>query len=616
MLGLITIFALGLTLTPAPGPSDLLPNEEGFLGVLGTHSAKPLKPGALILGGADRVLMGLSIVNGGKSVLPGQNFKLEDCLVNSENNFLSLGLGYGFDVALEIPMYYEYTPGFPDHTEILDAGDIAFLIKSKLPMNVRFTSLAILTELSAPTSSSRGVLPKKVGYIPANDLFPNESVHPMGLNVPRLGAGGAITVDLSELTDGNEALLHLNILANRSLASSKEDPLGTMRIALAAEIAPTRSFRLEAELRHETLLAQVTELFHPRAQTVTLSLGLGMAVGRSFSLQGGIVMAPPAWNSLETITVVSPSGEGRLQYRIYPTASVFLGMAWQGFPMRRDTDRDGVPDSKDNCPTIPEDQDGFQDTDGCPDGDNDGDGIPDELDQCPYATEDFDGFEDRDGCPDVDNDRDGILEGRDACPNDAEDKDGFQDSDGCPELDNDQDGITDLQDKCPMQPENKNGIDDADGCPEQDTDGDGIQDMLDKCPNEKEIINFYQDEDGCPDERPEAIRDGVLQGIDFMPGTADLLATSDTILVHLAFKLKAFLGTEIEIQAHLDDRAGPRAKELTEARAEAVADALNKLGIDLRRMKRTGYGYSRPLVPNRTAKGRAANRRIEIKRLN
>src|SRR5262249_43949814 len=44
---------------------------------------------------------------------------------------------------------------------------------------------------------------------------------------------------------------------------------------------------------------------------------------------------------------------------------------------RKDTDGDGIPDDEDACPTEPEDKDGFQDADGCPDPDNDGDGIPD-----------------------------------------------------------------------------------------------------------------------------------------------------------------------------------------------------------------------------------------------
>ncbi|MCC6875684.1 MAG: hypothetical protein IT378_15360, partial [Sandaracinaceae bacterium] len=41
-------------------------------------------------------------------------------------------------------------------------------------------------------------------------------------------------------------------------------------------------------------------------------------------------------------------------------------------------------------------------------GDRDGDGMRDDVDQCPTEPEDFDGFADEDGCPDPDNDRDGI----------------------------------------------------------------------------------------------------------------------------------------------------------------------------------------------------------------
>ena len=66
----------------------------------------------------------------------------------------------------------------------------------------------------------------------------------------------------------------------------------------------------------------------------------------------------------------------------------------------RDSDGDGIPDDVDQCPNEPEDYDGFQDEDGCPDPDNDGDGIPDVDDLCPLDPEDFDGFQDEDGCPD------------------------------------------------------------------------------------------------------------------------------------------------------------------------------------------------------------------------
>jgi len=99
--------------------------------------------------------------------------------------------------------------------------------------------------------------------------------------------------------------------------------------------------------------------------------------------------------------------------------------------------------------------------------DRDHDGIADAVDKCPDDPEDKDGFQDADGCPDPDNDVDGLLDKDDDCPNEPEDKDGFEDTDGCPDPDNDHDGILDKDDACPNQPENFNGIEDDDGCPDQ-----------------------------------------------------------------------------------------------------------------------------------------------------
>ena len=95
-------------------------------------------------------------------------------------------------------------------------------------------------------------------------------------------------------------------------------------------------------------------------------------------------------------------------------------------------------------------------------GDRDGDGIPDDVDQCPRIPEDLDGFQDDDGCPDEDNDGDGITDKLDKCPNEPEDRDGFEDDDGCPDPDNDKDGVPDLADKCPNEP----GVP-PDGCPKK-----------------------------------------------------------------------------------------------------------------------------------------------------
>ena len=107
-----------------------------------------------------------------------------------------------------------------------------------------------------------------------------------------------------------------------------------------------------------------------------------------------------------------------------------------------------------------------------PVGDRDGDGILDNVDKCPDQPEDKDGFEDEDGCPDPDNDKDGIADISDKCPNEPEDKDKFEDDDGCPDPDNDTDGLADADDKCPNEPEDKDGFEDADGCPDPDNDKD------------------------------------------------------------------------------------------------------------------------------------------------
>lgn len=68
-------------------------------------------------------------------------------------------------------------------------------------------------------------------------------------------------------------------------------------------------------------------------------------------------------------------------------------------PPPPDGDGDGVIDADDKCPDEPEDQDLFEDEDGCPDDDNDGDGISDAADDCPFEAENVDGWDDEDGCP-------------------------------------------------------------------------------------------------------------------------------------------------------------------------------------------------------------------------
>ena len=112
-----------------------------------------------------------------------------------------------------------------------------------------------------------------------------------------------------------------------------------------------------------------------------------------------------------------------------------------GTSSKKDSDRDGIPDASDGCPTQKETVNGYQDEDGCPDTapttatDTDGDGIADTADSCPTSKETVNGYQDSDGCPDTvpDTDGDGIVDTQDLCPAEAETVNGYEDTDGCPD---------------------------------------------------------------------------------------------------------------------------------------------------------------------------------------
>jgi OOP family OmpA-OmpF porin len=297
----------------------------------------------------------------------------------------------------------------------------------------------------------------------------------------------------------------------------------------------------------------------------------------------------------------------------------FVGFIFE--PSIGDRDGDGIKDDVDQCPDDPEDHDGFQDEDGCPDPDNDNDGIPDTDDRCPNVPEDRDGDQDDDGCPegnDGDRDGDGIPDSRDKCPDDPEDKDGFQDQDGCPDPDNDMDGIPDKKDQCPNDPEDKDGFEDEDGCPDPDNDKDGIPDTADKCPNEPETFNGFQDEDGCPDKGSVIIDKNniiILEKIKFKTGSAEILPESNAILDAVGTAITHHPEfTLMEVAGHADERSSDTYNlQLTQARVNSVMAALTQRGVDRSRLRAKGYGEYCPEDPGHDEAAWEKNRRVEFK---
>jgi outer membrane protein OmpA-like peptidoglycan-associated protein len=230
--------------------------------------------------------------------------------------------------------------------------------------------------------------------------------------------------------------------------------------------------------------------------------------------------------------------------------------------------------------------------------DRDGDGIPDDIDQCADVPEDKDGFEDQDGCPDYDNDKDGIYDTQDQCPNDPEDRDNFQDEDGCPDPDNDKDLLCD-----PWVSKEGKSAQYANICK-----------GVDQCPDQPETVNGFKDDDGCPDEKPLEIKQKlILHGVNFKTASDELLEESYYVLERVFNSLEAFSNVRVEIAGHTDNQGGDDYNlVLSGKRASAVMNYFINRGIAAYRLTAKGYGKTRPIASNNTPEGRAQNRRVEI----
>jgi len=251
-------------------------------------------------------------------------------------------------------------------------------------------------------------------------------------------------------------------------------------------------------------------------------------------------------------------------------------------------------------------------------GDRDGDGYLDASDRCPDDPENFNGFDDEDGCPDApDTDGDGVKDPDDACMIQPEDADQYLDEDGCPDTDNDLDAVLDGVDKCPLDPEDPEGYQDEDGCPDLDNDGDTVPDLKDQCPNTPGATD--QEPLGCPATPALVVVTDcevkITQQIHFEYNKATIRKVSFEVLDAVVQVLDKNRDIKIEVQGHTDNRGGADYnKKLSDKRAGSVMQYLISHGVDASRLDSRGYGFDRPLVPNTSDENRALNRRVQFVR--
>ncbi|WP_139957361.1 OmpA family protein [Flavicella sediminum] len=278
-------------------------------------------------------------------------------------------------------------------------------------------------------------------------------------------------------------------------------------------------------------------------------------------------------------------GISTLSNDVYFQHSIGLAIRFGG----TDSDGDGVFDNKDLCPN----EAGLAKFNGCPDSDNDG--IVDADDKCPNEA----GIAAFGGCPDSDGD--GVENSKDKCPNAK----GTAANGGCPDADND--GVIDSVDKCP----NVAGPKANKGCAWPDTDGDGVLDKDDKCINQAGPAS----NNGCAELTVEAVKKlgDFAKTINFNSGRTTFKSGVTSQLDGVVSIMKEFVGVQFNINGYTDS-SGSKTKnlELSKLRASAVKDYLVSKGIAAGRLTSKGYGIDNPIASNKTAAGRAANRRVEL----
>ncbi|WP_430409382.1 OmpA family protein [Kordia sp.] len=104
--------------------------------------------------------------------------------------------------------------------------------------------------------------------------------------------------------------------------------------------------------------------------------------------------------------------------------------------------------------------------------------------------------------------------------------------------------------------------------------------------------------------------------INFDTGKSRIKADSYTVINEIAKMMNANTDLKISIEGHTDNVGNEVANmKLSKNRAKSVLMALTDEDIDEARLKSEGFGQTKPIEDNSTEKGKAKNRRVELRKI-
>lgn len=491
----------------------------------------------------------------------------QDFEANEDYKFDANSRGFGFDLGL----VYEWRPNYADY-DLNNAkpadNNFRDLNKYKVRFGLSVTDIGSIDYKNAKqdTYNVNGVVTQQM-IDDADNLYDFLNEHYTKTSTSK-GAKTNLPTALHADVDWNMyKKFYLNLNGDINMVSTNK--LNAYGIADRVSLTP------RYESRWFSFYVPMTWMEYSGMQ-----VGSGIRLGAFFVGSGSVLS-----------NVVSKESKG---------ADFHVGMKIPVYEKKfKDTDGDGVIDKEDGCKKVA----GPVENNGCPWPDTDGDKVFDKDDTCPEIA----GPVENKGCPWKDSDGDTLLDNADACPTVA----GPVENKGCPWKDTDKDGVLDKDDACPEVA----GLVENRGCPNLDADKDGVLDKDDACP----AIAGPAENKGCPVVSKAVLEQLKVEAksIFFTSGKAVLSkANNDETSTRLdAIKeiLKNYPNAKFAINGHTDNVGNAKANQkLSEVRAKVVMDALIAKGVNPANLTSQGFGATKPVKSNKTAAGRAENRRTEI----